>query len=58
VFRVAGCLVLLYAQPLSRITITWIERTYHQRRRQRALGKVTPVEYEALIGYNRPTAAA
>jgi len=26
--------------------ITWIERTYHRRRRQRRLGKLTPVEYE------------
>jgi transposase InsO family protein len=26
--------------------ITWIERTYNRRRRQRALGKLTPVEYE------------
>jgi putative transposase len=38
--------------------ITWIERTYHHRRRQRALGKLTPVEYEAVIGYNRHTQAA
>ena len=30
--------------------ITWIERTYHHRRRQRALGKLTPVEFEAIIG--------
>jgi transposase InsO family protein len=26
--------------------VTWIERTYNRRRRQRALGKLTPVEYE------------
>lgn len=26
--------------------ITWIERSYHRRRRQRALGKLTPVEFE------------
>ena len=26
--------------------IVWIERTYNRRRRQRALGKLTPVEYE------------
>lgn len=26
--------------------IHWIERTYNRRRRQRALGKLTPVEYE------------
>jgi putative transposase len=38
--------------------ITWIERTYHHRRRQRALGKLTPVEYGAVIGYNRLTQAA
>jgi len=29
--------------------ITWIERTYHRRRRQRRLGRLTPVEYETLI---------
>jgi putative transposase len=28
--------------------IRWIERTYNRRRRQRILGKCTPVEYEAL----------
>ncbi|SMY13303.1 Transposase InsO and inactivated derivatives [Brevibacterium jeotgali] len=28
--------------------IHWIERTYHRRRRQRRLGKLTPVEYEAV----------
>jgi putative transposase len=38
--------------------ITWIERTYHRRRRQRALGKLTPIEFEAVIGYNRLTEAA
>ncbi len=27
--------------------VTWIERTYH-RRRQRALGKLTPIEFELL----------
>jgi putative transposase len=32
-----------------RIAITtWIERTYHRRRRQRALGRLTPIEYEIL----------
>jgi transposase InsO family protein len=29
--------------------ITWIERTYHRRRRQRGLGKLTPVEFEMLF---------
>jgi putative transposase len=28
--------------------IVWIERTYHRRRRQRALGRLTPIEYEIL----------
>jgi len=28
--------------------IIWIERTYHRRRRQRALGRLTPIEYEIL----------
>ena len=30
--------------------VTWIERTYHQRRRQAALGRLTPIEYETIIG--------
>lgn len=28
--------------------VTWIERTYHRRRRQRALGKLTPIELETI----------
>jgi putative transposase len=28
--------------------VTWIERTYHRRRRQRALGKLTPIEFETI----------
>ena len=28
--------------------VTWIERTYHRRRRQRVLGCLTPVEFEIL----------
>jgi putative transposase len=28
--------------------VTWIERTYHRRRRQRTLGKLTPIEFELL----------
>jgi len=28
--------------------VTWIERTYHRRRRQRVLGRLTPVEFEIL----------
>ena len=29
--------------------ITWIERTYHRRRRQDALGRLTPIEFETLL---------
>lgn len=29
--------------------VTWIERTYHCRRRQASLGRLTPVEFEAII---------
>ncbi len=29
--------------------VTWIERTYHRRRRQTALGRLTPIEYEAIM---------
>jgi transposase InsO family protein len=28
--------------------VTWIERTYHRRRRQRALGRLTPIEFETV----------
>ncbi len=28
--------------------VTWIERTYHRRRRQRALGTMTPIDFEIL----------
>jgi transposase InsO family protein len=26
--------------------VTWIERTYHRRRRQNSLGRLTPIEFE------------
>ena len=29
--------------------VIWIERTYHQRRRQAALGRLTPTEYETIM---------
>lgn len=29
--------------------VTWIERTYHRRRRQAALGRLTPVEYALIM---------
>ena len=29
--------------------LTWIERTYHRRRRQAALGRLTPIEFEIIM---------
>lgn len=29
--------------------VTWIERTYHRRRRQAGLGRLTPIEYETSM---------
>ncbi|UIJ35081.1 IS3 family transposase [Allobranchiibius sp. GilTou73] len=29
--------------------VTWIERTYHRRRRQDRLGRLTPIEYETTM---------
>lgn len=29
--------------------VTWIERTYHRRRRQDTLGRLTPIEYETIM---------
>jgi transposase InsO family protein len=29
--------------------VTWIERTYHRRRRQTALGRLTLIEYETIM---------
>jgi putative transposase len=37
--------------------VTWIERTYHRRRRQRALGKLTPVEFELAFAHRTDVAA-
>lgn len=36
--------------------VTWIERTYHRRRRQRGLGKLTPIEFETI--YSKVALAA
>jgi transposase InsO family protein len=35
-------------QELRLAIITWIEKTYHRRRRQDTLGRLTPVEFETL----------
>ena len=36
---------------------TWIERTYHRRRRQAALGRLTPVEFETIMNKTLALAA-
>lgn len=33
---------------LGAAIVCWIERTYHRRRRQAALGRLTPIEYETI----------
>ena len=38
--------------------VTWIERTYHRRRRQAALGRLTPIEYETIMTPQTATQAA
>ena len=37
--------------------VTWIERTYHRRRRQVRLGRLTPVEYELIMDHTPADAA-
>ena len=37
--------------------VTWTERTYHRRRRQDRLGRLTPIEYEATMATAAPQAA-
>ncbi|MEU8295656.1 IS3 family transposase [Streptomyces pseudogriseolus] len=36
-------------QELRIAIVTWIERTYHRRRRQKRLARLTPVEYETIM---------
>ncbi|MEU6874839.1 IS3 family transposase [Streptomyces sp. NPDC046751] len=36
-------------QELRIAIVTWIERTYHRRRRQRRLARLIPVEYETIM---------
>ena len=35
-------------EDLRMAIVVWIETKYNRRRRQRALGKVTPVEFEMI----------
>lgn len=43
-------------QELRIAIVTWIERTYHRRRRQRRLARWTPVEYETIMTSAAPLA--
>ncbi len=36
-------------EQLRIAVVSWIERTYHFRRRQDRLGRSTPIEYEAIM---------
>jgi len=44
-------------QELRIAIVTWIERTYHRRRRQAALSRLTPIEYETIMATPAPQAA-
>jgi putative transposase len=44
-------------QQLRIAIITWIERTYHRRRRQARLGRLTPIEYETIMTTTQAFAA-
>jgi len=37
--------------------VTWIERTYHRRRRQAPLGRLTPIEWETIMTHTATHAA-
>jgi len=37
--------------------VTWIERTYHRRRRQPTLGRLTPIEWETIMTHTAAYAA-
>ena len=36
-------------EALRIAVVTWIERTYHRRRRQDSLGRLTPIEFETIM---------
>jgi transposase InsO family protein len=38
--------------------VTWIEQTYHRRRRQAGLGRLTPIEYELSFTNDTLTAVS
>ena len=36
-------------EELCLAIVVWIEKTYHRRRRQDGLGRLTPIEFETLL---------
>ncbi len=44
-------------EQLRTAIVIWIERTYHRRRRQSRLGRLTPIEYETIMNPVALTAA-
>ena len=36
-------------EQLRTAIVVWIERKYHRKRRQAALGRLTPVEFETMM---------
>jgi transposase InsO family protein len=44
-------------QQLRIAIITWIERSYHRRRRQTRLGRLTPIEHETIMTTTQALAA-
>lgn len=44
-------------EQLRLVIVTWIEARYHRKRRQRGFGKLTPIEYGAMIGPQAAIAA-
>ncbi len=36
-------------QQLRTAITVWIERTYHRRRKQHRLGKLTPIDFETIM---------
>lgn len=45
-------------EDLHYAIVHWIEHTYNRRRRQRGLGRLTPVEFELAFTNNSAQAAA
>jgi transposase InsO family protein len=44
-------------EELRSAIVWWIERTYHRKRRQAALGRLTPIEFETMVATPAAVAA-